>query len=63
MRCQENRAICQGKKMTHLDQWRELAKIGIQTDRHMVPSSGVIDEVLEGPGEYLPRIRDDWAVL
>lgn len=49
--------------MTHLDQWRELAKIGIQTDRHMVPSSGVIDEILEGPGENLPVIGDDWPVL
>ena len=49
--------------MTHIDQWRELAKIGIQTDRHMVPSSGVIDEILEGPGDKLPVIGDDWEVL
>ncbi|KAL6232490.1 hypothetical protein BDW75DRAFT_19248 [Aspergillus navahoensis] len=59
----ENRKICQGHKSTHLEQWRELAKIGIQTDRHMVPSSGVIDEILEGPGDNLPVIADDWPVL
>ncbi|KAH7019618.1 Calycin-like protein [Ilyonectria destructans] len=59
----ENRDICQGKKMTHLDQWRELAKIGIQTDRHVVCCSGIIDEILQGPGDKLPVIEDSWPTL
>jgi hypothetical protein len=40
-----------------------MAKIGIQTDRYMVPHSGIIDEILEGPGEDLLVIEDDWPVL
>lgn len=49
--------------MTHLDSWRELAKIGIQTDRHCVPHEGVITKVLEGHGDDLPVIEDSWPVL
>jgi hypothetical protein len=60
---QENRPLLKHPKMTHLNEWRELAKIGIQTDRHCVPHEGVIDEILKGPGEALPIIEDDWETL
>ncbi|KAJ5022935.1 Calycin-like protein [Bipolaris maydis] len=59
----ENREMLRHPKMTHLDSWRELAKIGIQTDRHCVPHEGVITQVLEGPGSDLPVIEDSWPVL
>jgi hypothetical protein len=30
---------------------------------YFVAYSGVIDEILEGPGEHLPENGDDWPVL
>ncbi|KAH7230336.1 Calycin-like protein [Fusarium solani] len=59
----ENHDLCKGTKMTHLEQWRDLAKIGIQTDRKIVRASGVVDNVFNDRGDVLPEIEDDWPVL
>jgi hypothetical protein len=52
-----------GYKRTHLDQWRELSKIGNQTtDRHVLPEQATIDKIYKGRGE-LEEIEMSWPTL
>ncbi|KAA8643989.1 hypothetical protein EYZ11_011359 [Aspergillus tanneri] len=41
-----------------LARWRELAKIGIQTDRHLLSEQTIIVEDFRGPGDLLPVSMD-----
>lgn len=58
----ENPEKAHGYKNENLGEWRELAKIGIQTSRYMLPEQADIDEIFEGPGD-LPVIDNSWPTF
>ncbi|KAF9567121.1 hypothetical protein CPC08DRAFT_703358 [Agrocybe pediades] len=45
-----------------LSRWRELAKEGIQTDRHMLSAQADIVDVFKGPGDLKP-IEQSWPTM
>lgn len=51
----ENAEKAHGDKRTDLDRWRELSKIGIQTNRYLISEQATIDVISEGRGD-LPDI-------
>lgn len=51
-----------GWKRDNMEQWRELAKVGIQTDREMMIEQAKISTKTEGRGD-LPEIDHSWPTL
>ena len=45
-----------------LERWRGLARIGIQTDRHMLPRQADIVDVFKGKGDLEP-VEQSWPTL
>lgn len=52
----ENPLIAHGDKRnpSDLKNWRNLARIGLQTNRYLLPEQATIDKIYDGPGELKP---------
>ncbi|KAF4618477.1 hypothetical protein D9613_010061 [Agrocybe pediades] len=57
-----NEAHGDKRNLEDLSRWRELAKEGIQTDRHMLSAQADIVEVFKGPGDLKP-IEQSWPTM
>lgn len=44
------------------ERWRGMAKIGIQTDRHMLSEQATVSEMFKGKGELEP-IDPEWPTM
>ena len=58
----ENADAAHGFKNENLQQWRELSKIGIHTNRYLLPEQATISNIYSGPGE-LPKVDISWPTL
>lgn len=58
----ENPEIAHGEKTKNLDQWRELAKIGNNTNRYMLTEQASIHTIFEGRGD-LPELDMEHPTL
>lgn len=58
----ENPEIAHGYKKGDLLKWRELSKIGIQTNRYILPEQATINKISDGPGN-LKEIELDWPTF
>ncbi|KAL2218378.1 Calycin-like protein [Thermoascus aurantiacus ATCC 26904] len=60
----ENAEAAHGDKSNaeDLERWRELARIGIQTERHVLSEQADVLEVFRGPGQLGP-VEMDWPTL
>lgn len=60
----DNPEAAHGDKRNAADfeRWRGLARIGIQTDRHMLPEQADIVDVFRGKGDLEP-IEQSWPTL
>lgn len=60
----ENAEAAHGDKRNpaDLERWRGLARIGIQTDRHMLPEQADLVDIFRGKGELEP-IEHSWPTL
>lgn len=58
----ENPEIAHGNKRDNLPKWRELSKIGIQTNRYMLTEQATIHTIYEGPGD-LEEIDLEWSTF
>lgn len=58
----ENPEIAHGNKRNELLKWRELSKIGIQTNRYMLTEQATINQIYDGPGT-LEEIDLEWPTF
>uniref|UniRef100_A0A060TDE6 ARAD1D43120p n=1 Tax=Blastobotrys adeninivorans TaxID=409370 RepID=A0A060TDE6_BLAAD len=58
----ENPEAAHGFKNEKLADWRQLSKIGIQTNRYMLTEQATINTITEGPGD-LPLVDLSWPTL
>lgn len=58
----ENPEIAHGYKNDDLASWRELSKIGISTNRYLLPEQATLNKIYEGPGDLEP-VELDWPTL
>lgn len=58
----ENPEIAHGNKRDNLPKWRELSKIGIQTNRYMLTEQATIHNIYEGLGD-LEEINLEWSTF